>query len=96
MVKRFQGWLNVRGRASRGGAPGYGGSAFQAGGRDLPAPRLRQRAALRPFAFFQYECYFRTMIYLVTSRLPFNMLDAFPVTQQTHIEAKMNACPEHQ
>jgi len=31
-------------------------------------------------AFFQYECYFRTIIYLVASHLPFNLPNPFPVT----------------
>jgi len=49
-------------------------------------------AALRPLGFFQDECYFRTMIYLVASGLPFNLRN--PLLQspiQTHIEAKLVA-----
>jgi len=39
-----------------------------------------RQAALRPLAFFQYECYFGTMIYLVASRLAFKLPKPFPVS----------------
>ena len=63
-------------------------------GRQACQPRgFGWKAALRPLAFFEYECYLRTTIYLAVSRCRSTCPIGFQSPIRTYMEALSRLCP---